>query len=176
MKSKLTSLLSWLKEAFQNIAGLIGSLFLNLLAIILFIICFFPAIIWKVIASIGQKKRKIRDILTGTTKFFVGIAIALDQVGNVAFGGFFNWLFLKDPVTFAFGNTHETVSEVLGWNQTVENLNRKGKLMVSILNVIEKDHCLKAMTSGLFDAKYKVSAFSEIETINDRKAFIEKYS
>lgn len=176
MKTKFSSILSWTKEAFQNIASLIGSLFLNLLALILFIICFSPAIIWKVVASIGQKKRKIRDILTGATKFFVGIAIALDQVGNVAFGGFFNWLFLIEPTTFPFGHTHETVSEVLGWNQSLDNLNRKGKLMVSILNVIEKDHCLKAMTSGLFDAKYKVQHYKEIESINRTKAFIEKYS
>ncbi len=170
----------WLKEFFSLIGQLLASLFLIVLAVVLLTPLFFGAMIWKVVVSIKHENRKAREIISGTSKFFTALAIAIDQFGNVAFGGFFNWLFLVNSEDFPFGNTHETVSEVLGWNQTLENLSRQGKLMVAILEVIESDHCVKAMASGLFDAKYKVQYFqkvqTEIRTIQDTKDFMAKYN
>ena len=166
---------SWLKEFFQNIGDLLISILLIFLAVVLIAIAFLPAVIWKLIFSVKKEKRKARGILSGTTHFFTGIAIALDQVGNVAFGSYFNWLFLTNDQEYPFGKTHETVSEVLGWNDALGNLNRKGLLLVSFLNVIESAHCEKAMESGLFDAKYKVNFYKTLESRLKDKAFMEKY-
>ncbi len=180
MKKIPPSVLSWLKEFFSLIGQLISSLFLIVLAISLFIPLFFGAMIWKIVVSVKHDNRKAREIISGTSKFFTALAIAIDQLGNVAFGGFFNWLFIIDSEDFPFGNTHETVSEVLGWNQNLENLTRHGKLLVAILEVIEEDHCLKAMTSGLFDAKYKIEYFrkvqAKIRSIEETKEFMAKYN
>jgi len=170
---------SWLKEFFQNIGDLLISILLIALAVVLIAIAFLPALIWKLIFSIKTEKRKARGILSGTTHFFIGIAVALDQVGNVAYGSFFNWLFLTNTQEYPFGKTHETVSEVLGWNEALGNLNRKGLLLVSFLNVIESHHCEKAMHSGIFKAKYKVSFYKglqdKLQTKQNTKAFLAKY-
>jgi len=170
---------SWLKEFFQNIGDLLISVLLIFLAVVLIAIAFLPAVIWKLIFSVKKEKRKARGILSGTTHFFTGIAIALDQVGNVAFGSFFNWLFLTNDQEYPFGKTHETVSEVLGWNEALGNLNRKGLLLVSFLNIIESAHCEKSMNSGWYKAKYKVDYYKELQeklqTKKNTKAFLAKY-
>lgn len=170
---------SWLKEFFVNIGNLLGAILLVILALFIFALCFFPAIFWKVIISFKKESRKARNILSGTSRFFVGLAIAIDQLGNVAFGGFLNWLFLTNIKEYPFGNYRETISEVLGWNEALGNLNRKGLMMVSILNVIESAHCERAMETGIFEAKYKVSFYrgllDKMETIKNTKVFLEKY-
>ena len=160
----LSNFKSWLSEFFSNIGQLLLSFLLILVAFALFIPCLCASLIWKVIVSISKENRKARDIISGTAQFFLAIAIALDQLGNVAFGGFFNWLFLKNQEgLYNFGNAHETVSEVLGWNQYLKHLNRKGKFMVSLLNVIEKDHCLKAMRSGIETAQFKADHWQDVQ-------------
>lgn len=177
---KLKSLGAFLKEALSLIGKLLGSIFLIVLALVLFVPVFVVAIIWKITVTVKHENRKARDIISGTAQFFKAIAIAYDQLGNVAFGGFFNWLFIVDSEEFPFGETHETISEVLGWNQVTENLTRSGNLMVTILDWLEKDHCIKALTSGFYAAQYKVQMFrsleSKIRTIEETKTFKEKYS
>lgn len=180
---KLRPLFSWLKEAAINIANLLGNLFLIVLAIALFIPLFLIAILWKIYVSFTRENRKAREILSGTGKFFCGIAIALDQLGNVAFGGLFNDLLIKDPKLFTFGKTHETISEVLGWNEYLGNLTSTGKAVVSLVNFCDftiEEHCQNAMQSGLYDAKYKIifhkKHIAEQETIERTKEFLKKYN
>lgn len=169
----------FLREALSLLGKLFGSIFLIVLALVLFVPVFIAAVIWKIIVTVKHENRKARDIISGTAQFFKAIAIAYDQLGNVAFGGFFNWLFIVNSEKFPFGETHETVSEVLGWNQVTENLTRSGKLMVAILHLLERDHCVKALTAGFYAAQYKVEMFKKLEpqirTIEEHKAFMEKY-
>jgi hypothetical protein len=179
VRTFLDKSLPWITEFFQNIGELIGCFLLIVLALLLILIGILPAVIWKIIFSIKSDNRKARGIIAGTAHFFLGIAVALDQVGNVAFGSFFNWLFLIKGNDYPFGETHETVSEVLGWNQALENLNRKGLFLVSLLNVLEAAHCEKAMYSGLEKATYKVDLYKkrqqQLQTIENTKAFMAKY-
>jgi len=158
----LAPLIAWLKEALINIGNLLGNLFLIILALALFVPLFVVAIPWKIWVSFTREDRKARDFMSGTGRFFVGIAIALDQLGNVAFGGLFNDLLVKDATLFPFGRTHETISEVLGWNQYLENLTRTGKFLVAAVNFCDftkEEHCADAMASGFFEAKYKVEFY-----------------
>ncbi len=160
----LSNLKSWLSEFFSNIGQLLLSFFLILVAFALFIPCLIASVIWKVVVSISKENRKARDIISGTKQFFLAIAIALDQLGNVAFGGFFNWLFLKDQEgLYNFGAAHETISEVLGWNLYLDHLNQKGKYMVALLDWIEKDHCIKAMRSGIETAQFKTDHWQDVQ-------------
>ncbi|MCC4228377.1 hypothetical protein [Zunongwangia profunda] len=155
---------TWLSEFFSNIGQLLLSLLLIIVALALFLPCLAASIIWKVIVSITKENRKARDIISGTKQFFLAIAIALDQLGNVAFGGFFNWLFLKDQDgLYNFGAAHETISEVLGWNLYLDHLNQKGKYMVALLDWIESDHCIKAMRSGIETAQFKADHWQNVQ-------------
>jgi len=180
VRNFLKRLGTWLGEFFNNIGNLIGAFLLIILAAFVFLVCVIPSMLWKIIFSFKKEDRKARDIISGTAKFFVGIAIGIDQIGNVAFGGFFNWFFLTNSKEYPFGNTHETISEVLGWNDALGNLNRKGHLLVSFLNVIESAHCQNAMQSGIYAARFKTEFYarlqSRLQTIEKTKTFLEKYS
>lgn len=180
---KLAPLFAWIKEAAANIGNLLGNLFLILLALALFIPLIIVAIPWKIYVSCTRENRKVRDIMSGTGTFFVGIAIALDQLGNVAFGGLFNDRLVQDPTLFPFGKTHETISEVLGWNEYLDNLTRSGKYLVAAVNFCDftqKEHCAQAMASGFYEAKYKVEFYKrhivKDETIEKTQEFLAKYN
>jgi hypothetical protein len=147
-----------MKEALIHIAKLLKNLFLIVLAIALFSPIGVVAIIWKVYVSVFHENRKAREILDGTSQFFFAIAIALDQFGNVAFGGLFDDVLITKK-EFPFGKPYETISEVLGWNQELDNLTLPGKVIVAILDFLDKEHCKVAMLSGLFSAKYKVDKY-----------------
>lgn len=180
---KFAPQLTWLQEAAANLGRLLGNLFLIILALVLFVPLFVVAIPWKVWVSFTRENRKAREILSGTGKFFVGIAIAIDQLGNVAFAGLFNDLLVKDPALFSFGRTHETISEVLGWNEYLDNLTRTGKFLVAAVNFFDftkAQHCAHAMAAGLSEAQYKVGFYkkmiTEVETIQRTKEFLTKYN
>ncbi|MGI0106758.1 hypothetical protein [Salinimicrobium sp. WS361] len=179
---KPTPQIAWLKEAAFNIGSLLGNLFLIILALVLFVPLFIVAMPWKVWVSFTRDNRKAREILSGTGKFFVGIAIAIDQLGNVAFAGLFNDVLVKDASIFAFGRTHETISEVLGWNEYLKNLTSTGKFLVAAVNFFDftkEQHCAHAMASGIDEAKYKIAfqkkALVQHETIIASKEFMAKY-
>lgn len=144
-----------MKEALKHIANVLGSLALIAVAGSLLILLTPLAFSWLVYNSIFQDKRKARDILKGVAAWFIALASSLDKFGNAAFGGFFNWILL-DKVIYPFGQNHETISEVLGWGDFYGDLSRPGKLLLAALNVIEEDHCKKAMYIGLKRAKIKI--------------------
>ncbi len=144
-----------MKEAAKHIANVLGSLALIAVAGFLLILLTPVAFMWLVYNSIFQDKRKARDILQGVAAWFIALASSLDKFGNAAFGSFFNWLLLE-KVVYPFGQNHETVSEVLGWGDFYGDLSRIGKWLLATLNVIEKDHCKKAMYIGLKRAKIKI--------------------
>ena len=99
-------------------------------------------------------------------KPFKTMAIAIDIIGNIIGEDFFNDTILKlqyrnKTFTPNFGKAGETISSVLGKNvnkgyksktilnkiefKNVETLTFFGSLLVSILDNIEKDHCIKSI-------------------------------
>lgn len=48
---------------------------------------------------------------------------------------------------YQFGDFRETISSVLGKNQRDGTLSKKGEILVSILDFIDKDHCKKSINN-----------------------------
>jgi 8-oxo-dGTP diphosphatase len=81
----------------------------------------------------------------GRRKYFYNIARAIDQLGNVICGRLFNSTLIKHYSIYKFGNEDETISSVIGKNKLVNNLTFIGRLLDSILNIIDKNHSIKAI-------------------------------
>jgi len=137
-----------MKEAATHIAIIIGTILLIVIALFAVIVITPFALVWKIWISIAAENRKARDILKGVSAYFLAIASSIDKFGNCALGGFLSWLFLKEN-KYPFGNNYETVSEVMGWAQMYNDLNRKGLFLLALLNMIENEHCEKARIIGL---------------------------
>ena len=156
-----------MKEALGHILRLISSLLLILLALAGFAIITLPALAWKVYAVATNERRKAREILSGAKVYFTAIAASFDQLGNAAFGGFFNWLMIDASFYgYRFGDRDETVSEVLGWNEHLNTLSAHGRFWVSLLDKLEKDHCKKAFNSGILKARKKTRVYEDSILIN----------
>ena len=76
--------------------------------------------------------------------YFKSSAVNLDRFGNFEFRTLFN-LVLRKKEGYQFGNFEETISSVLGKNQRDNTLSRTGKVLVWILDMIEKEHCKKSI-------------------------------
>lgn len=76
--------------------------------------------------------------------YFRSSAVTLDKLGNREFRTLFNLTLIKDN-GYKFGNFEETISSVLGKNERDETLSNTGKILVFILNKIDKDHCVKSI-------------------------------
>lgn len=144
------------------ILKIIGAILLIALALLLFVIVTPFAFIWKLIVSIKRKKIDI-----GIAHYFVEIAASFDQLGNAVFGGFFNWLCISKGIIeyYHFGDKDETISEVLGWNEHLATLSDFGRALVWILNKVDKDHCKKAMQSGIDKALRKVTYYKALKIV-----------
>lgn len=155
-----------MKKALKNIIKLLAGIFLFLLAITLVVAVIPIALVHQIYISLTREDRKARDILAGVKQFFISLAASVDQFGNTAYGALWNDLFLKiDPALSMHKHTHydfgckdETISEVLGINQRyfTDNLTRTARILIWILDTIDRDHCFKAMQSGKRDARDKV--------------------
>ena len=68
----------------------------------------------------------------------------LDLLGNVTI---FNWLWFlfKTKDGYKFGNFNETISSALGKNERDKTLSKTGKLLVKILDFLDKNHCKKSI-------------------------------
>jgi 8-oxo-dGTP diphosphatase len=71
-------------------------------------------------------------------------ALADDQQANTYLAKLFNDILIKKG-GHKFGNPDETISSVLGKNLLQNKLSLMGKLLNWILNLIEKDHSIKAI-------------------------------
>lgn len=76
--------------------------------------------------------------------YFYKLALAIDQLGNVAMCRIFNDILIK-PNRDRFGSEDETISSVLGKNQINKTLRPLGKFLVFLLDKIEKNHCIKSI-------------------------------
>jgi len=72
-------------------------------------------------------------------------AINVDRFGNREFRFSLNkYLITKESVN-KFGSIEETISSVLGKNKLSNQLTKLGKSICWILDVIEKNHCIKSI-------------------------------
>lgn len=150
-----------MRTIFESILKVLGGLLLLFLALLLFVVVVPFAFLWLIVVTVKNKGNKARGVISNTGDFFVMVAASFDQLGNAAFGGFFNWLFIKDlSKGFQHGDKDDTISEVLGWNEHKGSLSRTGVWMVYVLNKIDPDHCRKAMESGVQKAVIKVSQYN----------------
>ena len=153
----------WLKEASKNIGYILLGIFLIVLAFGLILLTCFPAMAWLIISSYKRHEgKKARTILGGTAEFFLNIAAVVDVLGGVAFGGFFTWLFLTKDSKYIFGRITDTISYVLGFNETAGTLSKSGKIMVKVLDWLDPDHCQKALKLGAVESQRKLLAFNKI--------------
>lgn len=76
--------------------------------------------------------------------YFKSSAINLDKFGNREFRTLLNKT-LRIETGYEFGNMNETISGVLGKNQRDKTLSKTGKILVWILNKLDKNHCFKSI-------------------------------
>jgi len=76
--------------------------------------------------------------------YFESSAINLDKFGNREFRTLFNKVLIFEDGC-KFGNINETISSVLGRNELKGTLTKSGKILVWILDKIDKDHCFKSI-------------------------------
>jgi hypothetical protein len=154
-----------MKEIFYHIFSLVGALILVLMALAIVTALTPLALLWRIWISITNENRKAREILTGVKSYFISLAASVDKFGNCALGGFLNWALLIEA-KYPFGNNGETVSEVLGWAEKYDDLNRKGLALLALLNMLDKNHCEKAYKSGVSSAYQKIQNYTILKTSN----------
>ncbi len=170
---------AWLKEAVINLLSLLKGLFLVAAAFFILALAI-PAGAIHYFCTIGKKKQKAREIMQNSGIFSYLVALAIDHLGNVITPGLWNWLFLKNQDTpFPFGIPGQSLSQVLGFNYALDNLNEWGINMRHDLNTIDTDHCEKAVLSAVYEAKHLLEKYRRVqarmETIERTKEFLEKY-
>ena len=81
--------------------------------------------------------------LVGGWDYFRSSALDLDIYACREFRTLWNRILInKIETAYLFGRKGESISSCLGKNQQLGTLSRTGRLLVSILNFIEKNHCL----------------------------------
>lgn len=161
--NKLNLLLSWFKEALNNLLSVLKGLLLVVVALALLAIAIPSAAVFYM-CTIWGKKKEAREIMTGSGRFFYLVALAFDHLGNVVCPGLLSWLFLKSLETpFIFGTPGQSVSQVLGWNFALGNLSKTGLFLRRILNVFEAEHCEKAVAKTIEDARQYLQTCREAQ-------------
>jgi len=80
--------------------------------------------------------------------YFLSSATNLDKFGNREFRTLWNRVLITDK-GYQFGNINETISSVLGKNQRDNTLTKAGKVLVWILDKIDKNHCYKSISNNI---------------------------
>jgi hypothetical protein len=101
-------------------------------------------------APIGFLYAFFRQLIFGKLKslqfYFIEVALALDNAGNVMMQHLLNDLLLiKNENTYLFGNKKETISSVIGKNSLTKTLSTLGKALNAFLNFIDKNHSLNSI-------------------------------
>jgi len=91
-----------------------------------------------------QKKSAFAKSIWFLTATLHSLALGLDQIGNAVCRDLFNRLLIEEN-GYKFGKVQETISSVLGKNQMLDTLSLWGRILVSILELFEGDHCLKSI-------------------------------
>ena len=80
--------------------------------------------------------------------YFREEAVSIDRFGNSQYRSLFNALFVAEN-GYHHGNINETISSVLGKNEHFGKLTKAGKVLVKVLNFIDKDHCFKSINENV---------------------------
>lgn len=86
-------------------------------------------------------------------KYFISSATNIDRFGNYEFRSLLNRTLRKHKViklgvtlkSYDFGDFRETISSALGKNQRNGTLSVTGKVLVWILDRLDKDHCKRSI-------------------------------
>jgi hypothetical protein len=119
---------------------------------LLFCIAF---VLLTITAPFGFMYAFFRQLFFGKLKslqiYFIEVALAIDNAGNVLMQHLLNDLLLiKSKNTYFFGNKKETISSVIGKNFLTNTLSKMGKVLNTFLNFIDKDHSLNSI---IYDIK-----------------------
>lgn len=106
-------------------------------AALLFVLLTPLAVAAKVVVAIYRR--------TFDWSWFMRLALALDQMGNVVGDDLFNWLLIKNDYMAPFGDEDETVSSVLGKNFLINNLTISGSLLRKMLHGLDSNHSVRAI-------------------------------
>ena len=80
------------------------------------------------------------------TVYFLELALAIDNAGNVLMQHVLNDLLLiKNEKTYLFGNKMETISSVIGKNLLSHTLSSTGLALNAFLHWLDKDHSLNSI-------------------------------
>jgi hypothetical protein len=82
---------------------------------------------------------------TNKDKYFLNLALSIDQLGNALCRELFNKTLIKSNSSHIFGNPDETISSVLGKNKRDSTLTFTGKILASILDKIDENHCVNSI-------------------------------
>ena len=130
--------------------NLIKSLVLFWVAGALSVVLLPLGIIWTVgeilirIFTSEQKKSALAKSIWFLTATLHSLALWLDQIGNAVCRDLFNRLLIEKD-WYKFGKVQETISSVLGKNQMLDTLSLWGWILVSILELFERNHCIKSI-------------------------------
>jgi len=80
--------------------------------------------------------------------FFLETALNIDIFANREFRATWN-KFLRKSNGYKFGEKGETISSALGKNQRDETLTRAGRIICSILDWLDKEHCKKSINLNI---------------------------
>ena len=76
--------------------------------------------------------------------YFRSTALSIDIWANFEFRTLWNTK-LRINGGYEFGKENETISSALGKNERDNTLSKKGKLLVKILDFLDKNHCQKSI-------------------------------
>ena len=77
--------------------------------------------------------------------YFLGDATAIDRFGNYNFRTLWNSVLITKDSKYKFGDFRETISSVLGKNMMEGTLSNTGLSLAWILDLIDKNHCIKSI-------------------------------
>ena len=120
--------------------SLFKSYLLFCIAMILFLITAPFGFLYEVIRQAFAKS------VNSLTVYFLELALALDNAGNVLMQHVLNDLLLiKNEKRYLFGNKMETISSVIGKNLVSHTLSPFGLALNAFLHWIDKDHSLNSI-------------------------------
>lgn len=134
----------------KRMRKLIKSLVLFLIASVLSVVLLPLGIIWTVgeilvrIFTSSEKKSAFAKSIWFLTATMHSLALGLDQIGNAVCRDMFNRLLIEEN-GYKFGKVQETISSVLGKNQMLDTLSLWGWILISILELFERNHCIKSI-------------------------------
>lgn len=89
---------------------------------------------------------KLRERVHSLSVYFLELALALDNAGNVLMQHVLNdTLLIKNKETYYFGNKMETISSVIGKNGLTHTLSHLGLALNGFLHWIDKDHAFNSI-------------------------------